>query len=116
MNKRNYNFFRNSVFAISGLKNIIHNETSFKIELFVICSLCGWYYYLDINGCEMILLIISSFMVLIAEAVNTSVERVVDLVTLDYDEKAKIAKDVGSAVVLLAIVQFVIVNFIMFMM
>ena len=35
----------------------------------------------------------------LAEAINSAIERCVDLVTLHYHEMAKRAKDVGSAVV-----------------
>jgi diacylglycerol kinase (ATP) len=42
--------------------------------------------------------------VLIAEVVNSAIERVVDLVTTDYHEMAKRAKDVSSAIVLLTLI------------
>lgn len=47
----------------------------------------------------------------IAEAMNSAIERVTDLVTLEYHEMAGRAKDAGSAVVFLSIVVFVVVWF-----
>ena len=43
---------------------------------------------------------------LIAEAINSAIERVVDLVTLEHHHMAGRAKDVGSAVVFLSIFVF----------
>ena len=49
------------------------------------------------------------FLVLIAEAINSAIERVVDLVTKKYHPMAGRAKDVGSSIVFLSIVHAVIV-------
>ncbi len=48
-------------------------------------------------------------LMLIAEAANSAIERVVDLVTLEHHEMAGRAKDVGSTVVFLSISLFVVV-------
>ena len=44
----------------------------------------------------------------LAEAINSAIERVVDLVTLEHHDMAGRAKDVGSAVVFLSILIFII--------
>ena len=45
---------------------------------------------------------------LLAEATNSAIERVVDLVTLEHHHMAGRAKDMGSAIVFLSIFIFVI--------
>ncbi|PKN13991.1 MAG: diacylglycerol kinase, partial [Deltaproteobacteria bacterium HGW-Deltaproteobacteria-24] len=45
----------------------------------------------------------------LAETINSAIERVVDLVTLEHHEMAKRAKDVGSTIVFLSIGIFVVV-------
>jgi diacylglycerol kinase (ATP) len=102
--KPKYNFFKNSYYAIEGLINIIKNETSFKIELilFIIISLI--LLYVDISFIHKAILFISMFLVLLCEAINSAIERVVDLVSPDYHILAKNAKDIGSFVVLLSII------------
>jgi diacylglycerol kinase (ATP) len=42
--------------------------------------------------------------VLLAETINSSIERVVDLVTLEHHPMAGRAKDVGSTIVFLSLV------------
>ncbi len=104
-----YNFFKNSTYALKGLADIIKNETSFKIELTLLIPVILVILYLNIGIAEKILLFVSYFFVLIAETINSAIERVVDLVTLDYHKMAGRAKDVGSSIVFLAIVQAVVV-------
>jgi len=47
--------------------------------------------------------------VLIAEIINSYIERVVDLVTLEHHPMAGRAKDVGSTIVFFSIALFVVV-------
>ena len=104
-----YNFFKNSSYAIKGLMDIIKTETSFKIELALLIPIIAIIYLLDIGNIEKILLFVSYFFILIAEAINSAIERVVDLVTLEYHEMARQAKDVGSTIVFLTIVQAIFI-------
>ncbi len=104
-----YNFFKNSSYALKGLADIIKNETSFKIELALLLPIIVIIYLLDIGSIEKVLLFISYFFILIAEAVNSAIERVVDLVTLEHHEMAGRAKDVGSVIVFLSIIQAIFV-------
>jgi len=104
-----YNFFKNSSYAIAGLKDILKNETSFKIEVALLIPVVFIIFSLDTNLIKQILLFMSYFFILIAEAINSAIERVVDLVTLEHHEMAKRAKDVGSTIVFLSITQAVVV-------
>ena len=45
---------------------------------------------------------------LLAEAINSAIERVVDLVTLEHHQMAGRAKDVGSTIVFISIFIFII--------
>ena len=53
---------------------------------------------------EKLFMFISLMGVLIAEAINSAIERVVDLVTLEHHDMAGRAKDAGSTVVFLSII------------
>jgi len=44
------------------------------------------------------------FPIIIAEITNSAIERAVDLVTLEYNERAKKAKDAGAAIVLVSVI------------
>ena len=54
------------------------------------------------------------FLVFITELFNTAIETVVDLYTIEYNEKAKIAKDVAAGAVLFMAVCSAFVGIILF--
>ena len=104
-----YNFFKNSSYALKGLIDIIKTETSFKIESALLPLIIIVIFSFNFSDTEKVLLFSSYFFILIAEVINSAIERVVDLVTLEYHEMAKRAKDVGSSIVFLAITQAIFV-------
>ncbi|WP_419770941.1 MAG: diacylglycerol kinase [Candidatus Marinarcus sp.] len=108
-NQPKYNFFKNTSYALKGLKDLVATESSFKIELVLTVILIPVILFIDTTLVNKILLFISLFGMLIAEATNSAIERVVDLVTLEHHQMAGKAKDVGSAVVFLSITVFVVV-------
>lgn len=59
---------------------------------------------LRVSPVEFVLLAISISFVLFAEMMNTAIEAVVDLVTVEYHPLARIAKDVAAGSVLLSVV------------
>lgn len=104
LNKPKYNFFKNFYYARSGLVELYNKETSFKIELFIFFILSISLFFFKIYVTYKIALFISLFIPLIAEIINSAIERVVDLVTSEYNVIAKSAKDVGSAIVLMSFI------------
>ncbi|MBT5492230.1 diacylglycerol kinase [bacterium] len=108
--KPRYNFFKNSMYAFNGLKDVIKTERSFQIELLVLLIVVMPYIlYSEFSSLEKLLLFSSYFGILIAEAINSSIERVVDLITLEKNDLAGKAKDIGSLVVLLSIFNTIII-------
>ena len=108
-NQPKYNFFKNTSYALSGLVDLIRTEKSFQIELFIVLLLLPVLIFIEIDIFNKLLMFITLMGILIAEAINSAIERVVDLVTLEHNEMAKRAKDVGSTIVFLSISLCVIV-------
>jgi diacylglycerol kinase (ATP) len=109
LNKPKYNLFKNTNYAIAGLKDIYQNETSFKAQLIAFASLCVVALFLNLGYIKTSIMIVSLFLPLLCEVANSAIERTVDLVTLEYHELAKKAKDAGATMVFIAyIVVFVI--------
>ncbi len=98
-NQPKYHFFKNTIYALNGLKDAIKSEQSFRIEVIIIFFLEIALLFLPMTLVYKMILALSLFLPLIAELINSSIERVVDLVTQDYHELAKRAKDLGSSVV-----------------
>ena len=104
LNKPKYTLFKNTTYALEGLVDITKNESSFKLQivLFVVMNIVAWFLPLPFH--LQIILSLSLFIPILAEVTNSSIERVVDLVTLDYHELAKRAKDAGATLVFLSLV------------
>lgn len=107
-NQPKYNFFKNTSYALKGLVDLIKTETSFKIELIITIILLPVIIFIDATLTNKALMFITLMGMLLAEATNSAIERVVDLVTLEHHHMAGRAKDVGSTIVFLSIFIFVI--------
>ncbi len=103
LNKPKHNLFRNGRYAIEGLVDIIKNETSFKWQLLLLFSAGVIAWMLPISFGYRAVLFCSLFIPLLAEIVNSAIERVVDLVTQEFHPLAKSAKDVGAAIVFISL-------------
>ena len=103
LNKPRYTLFKNTRYALNGLLEVSQNEKSFRLQLlvFVIGTIVAW--SLPILFIYKAILFVSLFIPLIAEVINSAIERTVDLVTFDHHELAKRAKDAGAALVFLSL-------------
>ena len=103
LNKPSYTLFKNTRYALNGLLEVTKNEKSFRLQiiLFVIGMIIAW--SLPIGFISKSILSVSLFIPLIAEVINSAVERTVDLVTYEHHELAKRAKDAGAALVFLSL-------------
>ena len=81
-NQFKYQFFKNTRFSLAGLRDVILNESSFKIELTLFFMLQLLVVFLPLSFTEKMLLSASLFLSLIFESLNSAIERVVDLVTI----------------------------------
>lgn len=100
--------------ALSGIFHTIGQERNMKIHclaaFIVVCVGC----FLRLQRLEWGLLIITIFLVFIAETVNTAVEKTVDLVTTQYHPLARLAKNIAAGAVLLSAINAVIMAVIIF--
>ena len=102
-NKPKYHLFKNTQYAVEGLIHAIKTESSFRLELVAGVFIFLAIYMIDISSTEKLILIITAFLVLIVELLNSAVENVVDLVTKDIHPLAKSAKDIGATAVMFSI-------------
>ncbi len=102
--KPKYEFFKNFAYARAGFLEVLKSETSFKIEIvfFIIFLLIA--FILPYPIWAKILLVASMLVPLIVELLNSAIERVVDMVTSEYHELAKYAKDAAAAAVMFSLI------------
>lgn len=97
-------------YAFGGLKTALRQEPNFQIHVAIGIAAVVLGFLLGLSILEWMLLTYAIFFVLILELFNTSLEALVDLVSPGIHPKAKIAKDVAAAAVLLASIQAIIVG------
>ena len=103
-NKPKYTLFKNGQYALNGLIEVTKNESSFKLQLLAFVTLQAVLFFLEIELFYKAIMGLVLFVPIMAELINSAVERVVDLVTSDYAVLAKYAKDAGSALVLISLI------------
>jgi diacylglycerol kinase (ATP) len=97
------------LYSIDGLAAAFRHEDAFRQEILLACILVPLALYLPVGAAMQCLMIASVIGVLIVELLNSGIEAVTDRVSLEDHALAKRAKDLGSAAVLLAIVNVIVV-------
>ncbi len=96
-------------FSMQGLSAAFKNEAAFRQEIYLSIVLVPLGIYLGETGAERALLVSVIFLVLITELINSGLEAVVDRFGGEHHELSGRAKDVGSAAVLIALINVLIV-------
>lgn len=107
--KPRYSLFHNTQYAFAGIQDMLFHEKSFRLEVLVIVLLQMLLSFGDFPFSCLAVLRLSLLLPLIAEAINSAIERTVDLVTVEFNPLAKQAKDLGSAAVFLTILLTILI-------
>lgn len=100
--------------CLDGISYVIKNEKNFKREIALGIIALILSYILKIDKIEFIIVLTMICLVLTTEIINTAIERTVDLVTKEYHELARIAKDVSAGSVLVTSIFALIIGIIIF--
>lgn len=96
-------------YSLKGLRFAWRNEAAFRQECAATLLLVPLAFWIGGNAMQTALLIGSCLLVLVVELLNTAVEAVVDRIGDEYHLLAGSAKDLGSAAVLVSLVQAAVV-------
>lgn len=88
--------------AFNGLVHNLQTQPNFRLHLFAVLCVCLAGYYFSLNNIEWLVLIFTFNLVIISEMINTAIEAMVDLITLEKNQNAQIAKDVSAGMVLVS--------------
>lgn len=96
-------------YSLAGLRAAFVAEDAFRQEALLAVVLVPLALLLSPLGLARALMIASVLLVLIVELLNSAIEAAVDRISLDRHPLAKRAKDIGSAAVLLSLVNVLVV-------
>lgn len=101
--------WRAGVYSRDGLLAAFRHEAAFRQELWLVVLLLPWALWLPASGLGKALMMASLLLVLIVELLNSAVEAAIDRISTERHPLAKRAKDLGSAAVLIALVNVPVV-------
>ena len=97
--------------AIEGILWAAKSERHIRYHFFAALAVLFLAMFFKISALEFFLLVLAAELVIFAELINTAIETVVDLVTEDYHELAKLAKDVSAGAVLVTSIGAVVLGY-----
>lgn len=102
-------FLKSFAYAFSGIAQSFREGRNFKVQLCFAVAAVVLGIAFAISPVEWAAIFICIGLVLGGECLNTSIEALVDLVSPDYDDRAKRAKDCAAGAVLLCSIASVFV-------
>ncbi|MBQ7289425.1 MAG: diacylglycerol kinase [Alphaproteobacteria bacterium] len=94
-------------YSWDGLVAVFKNEAAFRQDLILCISGIILQFFIDVPVLHRVIMLFSLIFIIVAELINTALETVVDRIGAEYNPLSKRAKDIGSAIVLLAIISVV---------
>lgn len=105
--------FKSFFYAFRGIISTVNTERNMRIHITCIIYMFGFLLlgdFFTLTKGDWCALLIACALVLSGEVINTAIENVVDMVTKDYNEYAKKAKDAASGAVLINAIFAVIIG------
>ena len=101
-------------YAFAGLISSLKTEQNMRIHILAVILVIIAGFVLKISLIEWCICITLCGMVIFAELINTAIETTVDIAMPEINEKAKLAKDISAAAVLVLAISSAIVGCIIF--
>lgn len=95
-------------YSLSGLRAAYLNEDAFRQETLLAALMIPFALVLPTTGIGKAMMIGSVLLVLIVELLNSAIEAAVDRISLDRHRLSERAKDIGSAAVLIALINVLV--------
>ncbi|MDO8207543.1 MAG: diacylglycerol kinase [Gallionella sp.] len=96
-------------YSLAGFRAAYKHEDAFRQEALLAVILIPLAIWLHVSLIGRALMIGSVLLVIIVELLNSAIEATVDRISLDSHDLAKRAKDIGSAAVLVSLVNAVVI-------
>src|SRR4030066_359814 len=94
-------WLRSINFAIEGILHAAKTQRHLRYHFYSAAIVLLLSYILGISRTEFLIIALSVIAGLLAEMFNTAIETIVDIISPEYSEKARIAKDIAAGAVLI---------------
>jgi diacylglycerol kinase (ATP) len=96
-------------YSLAGFRAAYKHEDAFRQEVLLAVILIPLALWLPVGLIGRALMIGSVLLVIIVELLNSGIEATVDRISLDSHDLAKRAKDIGSAAVLVSLINMIVI-------
>ncbi len=103
-------FYKSLLYSIKGIFWMLKSERNFQFEVFALIINLFLIVYFKLNSTDVALILLVCFLVLIAETINTAIEKICDFVEPNFNKKIGIIKDISAGAVILATLLSIIVG------
>lgn len=110
MNNRKFTIKQSFQFAFDGFLYALQTQRNLRIQLIVAIVVITLSTFLPMNTIEWALLFLLIALVIVAEILNTAIEKTIDLIVTEYNPLAKTVKDLSAAAVLFIALTAVVVG------
>jgi len=97
--------------AFRGIVYGVKNQRNMRIHVVVAALVLVACIFLDVSRMELVVVFVAITFVLMAELINSAVEAVVDIITDEFDPRAKAAKDLSAGAVLVAAINALVIAY-----
>lgn len=101
-------------FALHGLLHFFRTEHNAWLHLLATMGVIILAYVVGVSKADAIALIIAVALVWITEMVNTCLEKTMDIITMEYNPKIKIIKDISAGAVLVSAIAALLIGLFVF--
>ena len=114
MPMKNKSLYQSFKCAFGGIFTAIREERNTKIHFAAALFVMVLGFLLGLSSVKLAILALTCGLVIACETINTAIERIVDMVKPEYDERAKKIKDISAGAVLSAAITAAFVGIIFF--
>lgn len=108
-------FIKSFKYAFEGIHYAFKNDQNLLVHLLVAFLVINISIALHVSPSQMAILGLTMMMVITAEMINSAIEKMVDLITKEHRQEAKIAKDVAAGMVLVTAIAAAIIGTLIFL-
>ena len=101
-------------YAVNGIIYAMKTEKNLRIHYIVAILIIVVSLFFNFSRLEFLILLFAISLVIIAEMLNTAIEKTIDIITKNYHPLARIAKDVSAGAVLIASINAIVVGYLLF--
>ena len=109
--RRQHSLLQSFNYAFQGLVSAVRHQRNMRVHIVLAFAVLLASVFLNLTRLQLVVIFVAVAFVFITEMINSAVETVVDMVTDEFDPRAKAAKDMAAGAVLVAAANALVVAY-----